>query len=216
MYSHCLPLTGSAGLTGAFHGSHHSCPFARCSHTKPPLVDKSDRAHPSAAEAIPYGTRCSKPSPPAGWEPTGPWDVLMLPWAGKGTGMKVSPVLAAPGDRARGAVLSSEQWGSSTFPRERGQTYVCSSCWMSNDEHKQAEQTSSRLLSPSCRYQTRSFLHLLLHSTALLCGYSPFSCVVGRAKLFSLCPTRNPDWLQLGRGTSQAGTKESAICLEHP
>lgn len=192
VYKHCLPLAGSSGITGAFPGSHHSCPFARCSHSKPPLVGKGDQAHPATAKPIPDRTRCPRLSPPAGWEPPGPWDVLMLPWAGKGKGLEVSPVLATPGDRARGAVLSREEWESSTFPRGHGWTHGCSSCWMSNDEHKQAEQTSTHLLSPSCRYQTRSFLRLLLHSTTLLYSSSSFSCVAGRAKLFLLMPNEKP------------------------
>lgn len=44
----------------------------------------------------------------------------MLPWAGEGKGLEVSPVPAAPGDGARGALLSVEPWESSTFPRGHG------------------------------------------------------------------------------------------------
>jgi len=118
------PLALSSRFTGAFPGSHQTHSLARHSHTKPRLVGKGDTAHPAADEPSPYGDplSCAEPSPPAGWEPPGPRDVLMLPWAGEGKGLEVSPVLAAPGDGAHGGLLSSERWESSTFPRGHGQT----------------------------------------------------------------------------------------------
>lgn len=113
------PPAPSSWVTGAFPGSHHTRLFARCFHTKPLLVGKGNAAHPAAAEAALYRDPLSRaePSPPAGWEPLGPRDVLMLPWAGESKGLEVSPVPAAPGDGARGALLSGEWWESSTLPQ---------------------------------------------------------------------------------------------------
>lgn len=148
----------------------------------------------------------------------------MLPWVGEVKGLEVSPVPATPGDGACRALLSSEQWESSTFPRDTARPRSSSSHWkMRNHEHKWAEQISASFLSPSsCRYQTRSFPALLLHAAALLYqwGFS-FShvAVEGRFSPGALKHRhgmRNSDWLQLGRGTSQAGGKESAVCLERP
>lgn len=118
------PPAPSSWVTGAFPGSHQTRLFARCFHTKPLLVGKGNAAHPAAAEAALYRDPLSRaePSPPAGWEPPGPRDVLMLPWAGESKGLEVSPVPAAPGDGARGLCSPASDGRAAPFPRGRGQT----------------------------------------------------------------------------------------------
>lgn len=124
------------------------------------------------------GTRCPKPAGNC-------WDVLMLPWTGKGKGLEVSPVPATPGDKPRGALPSRERWESSTFPRGCGWTPGSDrNCGTRNDKH--SRQSKPHPASSALPAGTRS---LLLHSTAPLYSWGfCFSSVAAGAKLSSWCP----------------------------
>lgn len=160
------------------------------------------------------GTRCPKPAGNC-------WDVLMLPWAGKGKGLEVSPVPATPGDKPRGALPSRERWESSTFPRGHGWTPGSDRhCGMRNDEHSRQSKphpassalpAGTRSLCPCCSAQQLHFLAgVFVFPVWLLEQSFPPGALEHRGQM------RNSAWLQPGRGTSQAGGEESAVCLEHP
>lgn len=193
----CLPLSWSWGAVGAFLNSPHTGPFARQSYPKPNFLwAKVAQLPQPPLSPLLTGTCWSVPSPPAGWEQSGPWNVSMLPRVRGVKGLEVIPVLAAPRDGAEGAAESSGR----AAPPPGDTARAPGAAVMAGQATTSTSEQSKPLCFLSCSDTIRGLF--------CPCCFSP--------QLSFIIEAPAGQRHQTDRGTSRVGMRDSAIGLEHP